>query len=217
MRFFKFTLPTVLASLLSAPALAHEAGDVLVRFGLLTTQPDIEDSELLNREVDLGDDTQVGFSGAYMFTEYLAVELMASTPGQHNIFLDGDSGSGLVGETGRISPAALVQFHMPTVGDFDPYVGVGVNYTAFFEEGFRDNNARGVPADRRLEMGSSTGLVGQVGVDMALGADWSVNGAVTHMDIDTTATVKDGNGSTVEKSDITLDPLMWQVGITRRF
>lgn len=217
MRVFKYTLPAVLASLLSAPALAHEPGDVLVRFGLLTTQPDIEGDELLGSEVDMSDDTQVGFSGAYMFTEYLAVELMASLPGNHNIYLDGGPGSGLVGETGRISPAAVVQFHMPAVGDFSPYVGVGVNYTAFFEEGFRDDNARGVPADRRLEMDSSTGLVGQLGVDMALGADWSINGTVMHMGIDTTATVKDGSGATVQKDEITIDPLMWQLGITRRF
>ena len=218
MRIVTVALLALLGSLFTGPVIAYESGDLLLRAGLLTSDPDAEGQELGNQDLEVADDTMPAFSVSYMVHEYVGLQFATSLPLTHNILLDDSSGagSGNVGETGVISPNATVQVHAPAFAGFHPWLGLGVHYSAFFEEDFRNQNARGIPADYQLELDSSTGLITQLGVDMEVGDNWYVNGSVSQLRLETTATVTDSNGF-VGEEDIDLDPLQWQIGVAYRF
>lgn len=219
-------LPVVvfmLSGLLTGPVLARESGDLLLRFGLLTSDPDADGEQMSipnqsqDRELQVADDTMPAFSIAYMVHDYVGVQFATSLPLTHNILLDdGAAGSGNVGETGVISPNATVQFHAPAIAGFHPWLGVGMHYSAFFEEDFRNQNARNIGPGYQLELDSTTGLVTRLGVDMEVGGNWHVNGSVSQFALESTATVRDGSGGQQE-TDVELDPLQWQVGVAYRF
>ena len=73
---------------------------------------------------------------------------------------------------------------------FRPYVGAGINYTTFFDNGFNDHGKEAGLSD--LSLKDSWGAAGQVGVDYLINRDWLVNMSVWYMDIDTTANYKLG-------------------------
>ncbi|GEM_PF-4882924 len=218
----KIMLTVVLASLFTTPAGAREAGDIMARLTLLTSQPDVEGQSVNiqggpQRDLEVAEDTMPALSGSYAFNQWVGVGLATSLPLEHNLLMDDSSGvgSGLVGEFGTISPHATLELYAPAVAGLHPWLGLGMHYTAFFEEDIRNQNARGIPSSARLEMDSSTGFVGRLGVDYDLG-DWFINASVSHFAIETTTTIRD-NGSTLAKKDLDLDPLQFQVGVAHRF
>lgn len=202
---------------LSAPVQAYEAGDVLLRFGPTTVQPDADSGSELGGTIDVNDDTQLGITATYMVNEWFGVELLAATPYEHNIYLENSSGRALIGETKHLPPTLLAQFYLPQAGKFRPYIGVGVNYTIFFEENLRDQNAAGIPAGYGLTLENSTGAAGELGVDVELQGDWFLNASVWQIDIDTTGEVEDELGNYVGETDIEIDPTVWMLGIGRAF
>lgn len=219
MKFHKAATMSALMGVmaLSAPVQAYEAGDVLLRFGPTTVQPDADSDDALGATVDLNDDTQLGITATYMVNEWFGVELLAATPYEHNMYLESSGGRALIGETRHLPPTVLAQFHFPEVGKFRPYVGVGVNYTFFFEESLRDQNTAGIPAGYSLTLDDSVGAAGEIGVDVALQGDWFLNASVWQIDIDTTGEVEDAQGNYVGETDIEVDPTVWMLGVGRSF
>lgn len=221
MRIFNIVAASALvgAVALSAPVQAYEAGDILLRFGPTTVQPDASSDPLplVGGEVDVSDDTQLGITGTYMVNEWFGVELLASTPYEHNIYAQDSSGRDLIGETKHLPPTLMAQLHLPNAGKFRPYIGFGVNHTIFFEESLRDTNGRGIPAGFSLDLDNSTGAAGEIGVDVALQGDWFLNASVWQVNIETTGTIEDQNGAKVGDVDITIDPVVWMLGVGRVF
>jgi len=86
--------------LMAGPALAHKAGDVIVRLGGIKVDPDAS-SETFNPAlpavgglgVDVDDDTQLGLTLAYMVTDSFGIELVGATPFTHDILLDTGGGA----------------------------------------------------------------------------------------------------------------------------
>ncbi len=108
---------------------------------------------------------------------------MAATPFSHN--LQGKGGlAGLndFAEVKHLPPTLTVQYYpMDNSSAFQPYVGVGLNYTIFFSEKF----INGADATfGSLELDDSLGLAAQVGFDYEIAENWSLNAAVWYMDID---------------------------------
>ena len=99
----------------------------------------------------------------------------------------------------------------PTPGDpngtIRPYVGAGLNYTVFFDEG-----TSGALAGSKLELDSSFGIAGQAGLDIAIAKDWFANIDVRWMDIDTKAKLNGTSIGTVE-----IDPYTFGISVGRRF
>jgi outer membrane protein len=219
----RIMLIAVLASLYASPTAAREGGDIMARLTLLTSQPDVDGQSMQvqgqQRDLEVAEDTMPGLSAGYAFNEWIGVGLATSLPLEHNLLMDDSSGagSGLVGRFGAISPHATLELYAPTVAGFHPRLGLGVHYTSFFEEDIRNQNARGLPASSRLEMDSSTGFVGRVGVDYDLG-DWFLSASLSSFAMETTTTIRDNNtGQTLAEKDVELDPLQFQVGVAHRF
>jgi outer membrane protein len=70
---------------------------------------------------------------SYFFTKNIAVELVLGvTP--HNVKGAGALAGARIGSAWLLPPTLMLQYHFTDFGAFKPYVGVGVNYTVFFNE-----------------------------------------------------------------------------------
>lgn len=212
-------------------AQAHEKGDIIVRVGATTVEPNdsattprLNGNPLYGGSVGVSTDTQLGLTVAYMLTDNIGIELLAAVPFKHKIS-GNDAMPGYVatkdlGGMNLLPPTLTGQYYFNNSSVFTPYVGVGVNYTWFYDEyaGHDLNTALGGDVDMRLS--DSWGLAAQAGVDIDLGNDWLLNAAVWYIDIDTHAeyTVKSGalTGARV-KSDVNADPWVYMVAVGHKF
>jgi outer membrane protein len=185
-----------------------EAGDFVIRGGFHTVDPKgdnltLDGAEGASANLQVKADTSFTFSGTYFFTPVIAVELQAATPFNHDIEIDG---VGKVGNTRHIPPTLSVQLHKP-FGEFKPYVGLGLNWTIFWDEG-----TQGGRGGSKLELDDSFGLAAQLGIDYAMSENWYLNAEVRWIDIDADAKL---NGTGIGKVEI--DPYVWALTVGRRF
>ena len=206
-------------SLLAANLYAHEKGTWLVRSGVANVSPDASSSALVldgvaigASEADVDDNAQLSLTVAYMLTDQLAVEVLASTPFQHDISAStGVLGLGEIdaGETKHLPPTvSLLYYPLSNTNRFQPYVGAGVNYTLFFDERV-DSQLESVLGDGSLELDPSLGWSAQVGFDYALNDNMFINASLWWMDIDTNAEFRFPNNRLTTEVDI--DPFVYQL------
>lgn len=248
-----FTLSILTASILAAApfAQAYEAGDFMVRVGPAHAAPDDSSSDLAfagkgplagqnlalpGTGVAVDSNTQFGITATYMITPHIGVGVLGATPFKHNINgADGLSSFGKLAETKHLPPTLTLQyFPMDSASRFQPYAGVGVNYTTFFEEKTTgtlntviDTVAQanfGTPAGTvdgsELELDDSVGVALELGVDYMLSRNFGLNAAIWWVDLDTDATITALSGDTEVgeiTTDVEIDPMVYMVGFTYKF
>ncbi|SHF16885.1 outer membrane protein [Microbulbifer donghaiensis] len=221
-----------LSAVLSAPLYAYEAGSFIVRGGAATVSPDVSSSalslsgsELTGTGAAVDDGTALGLTGVYMLRDHWGLELVAASPFSHDIQVEGLGEPLDLGETKHLPPTLLVQWYpLQPNSAVQPYVGLGVNYTAFFDEKVDRNandffsSALGANDSAELSLKNSFGLAAEAGVDFAFGPNqrWLFNASVWWMDIDTEAKVKVPGVGTI-MADVELDPLVYMAGLGYRF
>ena len=192
------------AALLSALAVntatAMDQGDWLLRFGGSYVDPKSNNSEI----VDVDSAASFTFNFSYMMTDNLAVELLAAWPFTHDITLkDGTK----VAKTDHLPPTLSLQYHFAPQAKFQPYLGLGLNYTKFFNE-----KTVGPLEGSSLSLDSSFGLAGEVGADIMLNDKWFLNLSVRYINIETDATLDGGSLGKVK-----IDPWVYGGNIGFRF
>jgi outer membrane protein len=236
----KRALPLALAVVLGGFGVtgqAYEKGDWILRVGATTVDPDSNSDDInlpggLVAKAEVGDDTQLGIIPAYMFADSWAIEVLAATPFEHNIEAQGQgaiSGTNLdAGSTKHLPPTVSVQWY-PRGGQtgWQPYLGVGLNYTIFFDENtdgqlvsLLGNLTDGAVNGADLNLDDSFGLAGEAGVDIPIDEHWAFNAGVWYIDIDTQAEITaKANGATAAKVkfDVQIDPWVYNIGIAYKF
>ena len=187
--------------LLAGTALAH-AGDSpwQARIGVSKIVPTSDSGSILPGEVDIDSSTGPTVNLAYFFTPNLAIDVLGGLPFKHDIKLGGTK----IGSTKQLPPIVSLQYHFAPEARLRPFVGVGLNYTYFFDEKL-DNGAE-------LELSDSWGAAFQVGLDVALDDSWTLGGDVRYAKIDSDVKV---NGVTVGSVDV--DPTVYSVNLGYRF
>lgn len=174
----------------------------------------------------VNDDVQLGITIDYKFNPNWAVQLIAATPFSHDIRVQGSAIDGLaVGNTKHLPPTLLGQYHFTQFGDrWQPFIGVGVNYTTFFDESIDPQlsgalNSLGVTTDAdavSLTLSDSWGLALQAGVNVQLTPQLGIHAMVSRMDISTTGRVR-VNGETVQSVSVDIDPVVTMFGLRWQF
>ncbi|GLX80552.1 OmpW/AlkL family protein [Thalassotalea eurytherma] len=222
----------VLSSLsLSAFAGGYQAGDMVLRGGLVNVQPDSAEFTILagGAPVDIGlgnlmasveDDTQVSLNFVYFLDSNWAVEVLAATPFSHDITVNlGDGTKTNLGETKHLPPTVSALYYFDTNSNFKPYVGAGINYTFFFEDDF--NPAMEGPDSplnlSDLNLTNSWGLSAQIGVDYYFNENWSINASARYIDIDTTAKFQALGGTVPGYVDVDIDPMVYSLQVGYKF
>ncbi len=223
----------VAAASLSALPVHAEQGDWIFRAGAANVDPDTDSDEidvagLVTLDgVDVDDDTQLGLTVTYMLTDIFALELLAATPFEHDISVNGVGIE--AGSTKHLPPTLTVLWYPFGAKDskFQPYIGAGINYTYFWDEevdseleaalGVITEPVTGstdpVPAD--LDLDDSWGFSARAGFDYWINDKWAVNAGVWWIDIDTEATIETELADV--KFDVEIDPWVYMVGVAYKF
>ena len=202
-------------SVVATPVMAYEAGDILVRARIIKVDPQGDSNGIsvngsnTGVEASADTDTMPELDFTYMLERHWGLELiLAYTEHNANTSL---LGLGKFANTKVLPPTLTLQYHFSPDSNIRPYVGAGVNYTHFFDSKVKGGlDAPG--AD--LDIDDSWGLAAQAGVDIDFNEDWFVNFDVKYIDISADAHIK--NGSSI-KVDIDVDPIVWGIGVGRRF
>ncbi|MDC8829132.1 OmpW/AlkL family protein [Alteromonas gilva] len=218
----------VLGALAGVPAaMAHDAGDIIVRAGLTTVSPNDDSGNVyvdalggnVGMGAEVGSDTQIGLNLVYMLDAHWGIEVLAATPFSHDVTLinTADNGLGLgdgkLAEVTHLPPTLSALYFFDTQSAFTPYVGVGINYTIFFDEDFTSSREEQTFSD--LSLDNSFGLSGQIGFDYQIDEKWLVNASARYIAIDTTAefTVAGVAGSV----DVDIDPYVFTLSMGYKF
>ena len=204
---------TLLAAGFSASVSAHQAGDIIVRAGAVVVAPNESSDDVVIPGKNLGEfqvsnNTQLGLNFGYMLTDNFGVELLAATPFSHDVSLGGNK----IAETKHLPPTLVAQYYFGNAQSaLRPYVGVGVNYTNFFDNEFT-NDLNGALTD--LSMSTSWGLAAQAGIDYQVNKNWLVNASVWYAQISTDVKFKLAGDTKVIDTDINPWVYMVSVGYT---
>lgn len=192
MAFSKLIAPLACACALAltAPAQAQEAGDWTVSAGAHAVAPKSGNGRLAGGALaaDVGSDWRPTVTAEYFFSPNWGLEVLASLPFEHDIRLNGVH----AGSARHLPPTVSLQYHFK--GErVTPFLGLGLNYTAFFDE-----DARGPLAGTELELEASWGLAAHGGVDIAVGDRKWLRLDARWIDIDTDVSVNGADVGTVQ-------------------
>ena len=227
------TIASLLFAASAAPALANWS----VNVGAISVAPQDSSSHLNvvetvaalpanSTEVTVNTNTQLGITLDYQLTKNWTLELIAATPFSHDVKVKGSAIDGLeLGSTKHLPPTLLAQYHFD-LGDskFDPFVGLGINYTNFFQEEVSAElvstlhalNVANTTDKVALKLKDSWGLAMQAGMNIKLADNWSAHFMLSKMDIDTEGRVL-VNNTTIQSVDVSIDPYVWMIGARYSF
>lgn len=227
------TIASLLLAVCATPALANWS----VNVGAISVAPQDSSGHLNvvetvaglpanSTEVSVNNNTQLGITIDYQLNKNWTLELIAATPFSHDVKVKGSAIDGLaLGNTKHLPPTLLAQYHFD-LGDsrFDPFVGLGLNYTNFFQEEVSGElvstlqalNVTDANDKVELKLKDSWGLAMQAGVNVKLADSWSAHLMLSKMDIDTTGRVL-VNSNAVQSVDVSIDPYVWMIGARYSF
>ncbi|MFM1813396.1 MAG: hypothetical protein RLZ98_91 [Pseudomonadota bacterium] len=188
-------------------------GDFMVRFGASVVHPDSGATVFNNGAVIAGADAEVSTEVVpsatltYFLNRNLALELFCCFA-KHDVDGKGTLNGVNLGDTWIFPPAVTVQYHFDTVRGFKPYVGAGVQYIAFFDEG--RSSLGGNPS---ISIDNAFGFTLQAGVDVEIGRGWYLNADVKKTWLDTDAHWT----NTGITADVDLDPWIFSANVGYRF
>ena len=188
------------------PALAQSKGDWTLGVGVHAVDPKSGNGRLVDGSLPTHVDSDVKptLTFEYFVRDNLGVEVIAAWPFEHDISIDG---LGTVGSTKQLPPTVSLQYHFNSRGKVSPFLGAGVNYTAFFSE-----DTRGALAGARLKLDDSWGLAAHAGIDFALNERSAVRVDARWIDIDTDVTL-DGAGV----GTVNIDPIVYGAAYVMKF
>jgi len=189
-------------------AFAVPAGTWSIAAGAHMVDPKSDNGTLADGafSVDVDDDIRPTISGEYFIANNVGIELLAAIPFHHDITLTDANGDTVDGKTQHLPPTLSLQYHfdgynMPM--NLKPFVGVGVNYTTFFEEKVALGD---------LELDDSVGVAGHVGLDIPFAPTEAFRIDARYMDIKTDAKL-DGN----DIGEVDISPWVYGVAFVKQF
>ena len=207
MKLVSTLLATSIAVLGSSQVMAYEAGDIMVKAGVINVAPKNDNVSITGvGKVEVKDDTQLGLTGTYMITPQVGIQVLAATPFKHTVELDGNK----IGTTKHLPPTVSVQYYpMDSSSAIQPYVGAGLNMTFFFDE------AGAVKGDALGPLGDSFGLSVSAGVNYDIDDKFMANLAVWYIDID--SELEGSNTALGKDYDVEIDPIVVMAGVGYKF
>lgn len=164
----------------------------------------------------------------YFFNLHFAAELILGTT-RHKVStvssdisaVGGSNNANVdLGKVWLLPPTLTLQYHYP-VGNFNPYVGAGVNYTIFY-------SADQGPVVKDIEYKNKFAFAAQAGLDIDISKKMFINADLKKIFLSTTATVNASNLTPAAnpalspvlqniQADVKINPWLLGVGIGYKF
>jgi outer membrane protein len=212
MNAMKALLPLFIAAALSAVAAPAAHADTngsndtnwVVRFGVHAVVPKDNNGNLAGAQSSISSSVRPTGSLEYMFTPNWGADVLVAWPFQHDVKL---AGLGKVAQTKQLPPTFGINYHFMPNSAWSPFLGVGLNYTNFF-----DTKGRGALDGASVSIANSWGVAAHAGFDMKISERWLATVDVRWMDIESDVKV---DGSKVGNAKI--NPLAFGVSLGYRF
>lgn len=199
----------VLATFAITSAVAAPAGTWTVGVGAGYVMPEDNNGKLANNSlsVDVDADTRPTITGEYFFADNIGVEVLAALPFHHDITLTDKDGNNIAAKTQHLPPTISLQYHFDNLHtNVKPFVGIGANYTTFFNESLY----LGPRAD--LDIKDSFGVAGHIGVDLPIAERDAVRVDARYINIEPDVEL---NGQDIGSVDI--NPWVFGVSYVKSF
>ena len=199
-------LVALVAVMAACPVFAQPRGDWAVSIGAHQVNPTSDNGTLADGTLPLAIDSDIRptFTLEYFVYDNLGIEVLAALPFEHDIEIDG---LGNVGSTRHLPPTVSLQYHFNADGRVSPFIGAGVNYTAFFDE-----ETTGALDGSDLSLKDSWGLAAHAGLDFAVGTRSAIRVDVRWIDIDSDVIVDGARLGTAK-----IDPMVYGAAYVMTF
>ena len=236
--FKNLAIATALSTTATMPVFAYDKGDFIIRSGFSAVVPNEKSKplsldgigdvgQLLGTTTGLTTDnsSQPAIAFTYMLNDTWGLETVIAPPPEHNLYAEGLEPLGIskLGTYKHLPATLTLQYYIPTGTRLQPYLGLGVNYTYFFDEetvGSLDDNL--FASDTELSIDSAFGWVAQVGLDYQINENWIISAAVYYIDLETDAELKITDtallgGDAILKTSAELNPMIYFLSIGYQF
>lgn len=182
-------------------AAAQQRGDWTLGFGIGSINPQSDTGVIAGANSTIDDDIRPTITFEYFIRDNLGIEVLAATPFEHTIALNGTD----TATTNLLPPTVSLNYHFANDSRLTPYVGAGINYTAFLD-------VDTIGGGSIIELDDSIGLALQAGLDYAVSDRAAVRFNVRWMDIDADVHVDGVYQGTAE-----IDPMVYGISYVMRF
>lgn len=192
-----------------------------VNVGAISVDPN-SSSSAINEAPALGlkggADTQLGVTIDYAFNDKWVLELVTATPFDHNVNGTGGLAGNKIADIKQLPPTLFAQYHfLDSSYAFRPFVGVGINYTVFFDEQPTDALKATLGTDDvEVKLDNSFGFAAQAGFNYMMNENWGLHAMVSVIDIESDATVY-ADGVKTLTSTVEIDPVVAMLGVKYAF
>ena len=200
---------------LASPFIAHAQtdGNWIVRTRIISVSPDDSSGGIGTTGSTVSVDSAIApeVDLTLRFAQHWGLELSLFTA-KHQFETQGGAIGGLdAGDAWTFSPTVCLQYHIPLDGMFSPYVGAGINYTAFYGYDLSDDmRSLGL---REFDFDPSFGFVAQLGSDIALGESWSLNLDVKYIDVASDVELREEPTGLFDMVEVEVNPWVFGVGL----
>lgn len=198
----------LVAATAATTTVAAPAGTWTIGAGAAYVDPN-SDASLLNTAAVLNADVAVtadedvrpSITFEYFPVKNVGIELLAAHPFKHDIMV----GDTKVGSTRLLPPTLSLQYHFDQGQKVVPFIGAGVNYTAFFDERLHVSS-------EKLKLDDSWGAAGHVGVDFKFTERDALRLDARYIDLKTDVKIGDK-----EVGEADLSPWVYGVSFVKSF
>ncbi|MDR3415191.1 MAG: OmpW family outer membrane protein [Nevskia sp.] len=200
-----FAGAALIAPMLASAACFQEAQPWTVRAGVHNIDPSGGTSTVANGAIKVDVESKLGptVNLDYRFCHNFTLDVMGALPFTQDIKLNGNR----LGSTRHLPPTVSVQFHPIPDGTLDPFVGVGLNRTFFFNE-----SLNGPLAGNNLQLSNTWGYALQGGLDWKFAPNWLVGVDLRYIQIEPKASL---NGAPI--GTVKIDPLAYGITVGYKF
>lgn len=211
----KYFLPLVATAALFGPAIAHadlcgSAGSKpwMVRLGGHNVDPTGGTSQLAGGALPVEVDSKFGptFNIDYRLCKNFTVDLLGALPFTQDIKSNGTK----IASVQHLPPVLGLQWHPLADQPFDPFIGVGLNYTWFMHK----STYAPLPPNTKLSLNNTWGFAAQAGLDYNIDRNWVVGVDVRYISIEPHASVNILGG---DIGKVKINPLAYGVTAGYRF
>ena len=185
---------------IAAPAQARVLDHIQLTLGVSGVLPDERGSPI---PAEISDQYVPTLQVEYFFNDNVSAELLCCAA-THDVSAAHHALN--LGHVTHFPPTLTLKYHWTNMGQFQPYVGAGVNYTHFFNVD--------PPAGLRINYSDSFGGAVQAGFDYRLNNHWAINADVRRIWISTDVKIR---GAVNANDSVDINPWVVTTGVAYRF
>ena len=199
--------------LLSTLSFGQEAGELHMRVRATGVVP-MENAtiETIGGNVNLTNNLIPEVDFTYYFTKNLAAELILGTSKHEVVAVNTALGNLDLGRVMLLPPTLNLQYHFYPTKNLKPYIGAGLNYTIFYDEGQgKGRNA----AITNVDYDNNLGYSFQLGFDYKINDKlyWNVDVKKVYLNTDVEVGAALPAGQVYVPADVDLNPWLISTGI----